>query len=134
MTNKQKEQITDMRINGDGYSRIAQTLSVSENTVKSYCRRNGLSSDALNNTAACKQCGKPIAIKEKCKPRQFCSDRCRAQWWNSHQRHSKKKTTYNLVCEKCGLLFESNGNKSRKYCSHDCYIVGRFGKERDGNE
>lgn len=80
MTNEQKNQITDMRRNDDGYSRIAQTLSISENTVKSYCRRNGLSSVALNNTVGCKQCGKSITIKEKCKPRQFCSDRCRVAW------------------------------------------------------
>lgn len=134
MTNEQKEQITVLRRQGYGYSKIAQTLSISENTVKSYCRRNGLSSDALNNTATCKQCGKPITIKEKCRPRQFCSNRCRVAWWNSHQRHSCKKTTYHFVCERCGAPFESNGNKSRKYCSHDCYIAARFGKERGRNE
>lgn len=134
MTNEQKEQIAVLRRQGYGYSKIAQTLSISENTVKSYCRRNGLCSDALNNTAACKKCGKLIIIKEKCKPRQFCSDRCRVAWWNSHQRQSHAKTIYHFVCEKCGAPFESNGNKSRKYCSHDCYIAARFGKERGGYE
>ncbi len=134
MTNELKEQITVLRRQGYGYSKIAEALSISENTVKSYCRRNGLSFDALNNTAVCKQCGKPIIIKEKCKPRQFCSDRCRVAWWNSHQRQSRTKTTYHFVCDKCGRPFESNGNKSRKYCSHDCYIAARFGKERGGDE
>ena len=134
MTNEQKEQIKVLRRQGYGYSKIAQNFSISENTVKSYCRRNGLSSDALNNTAACKYCGKPIIIKEKCKPRQFCSDRCRVAWWNIHQRQSPAKTTYHFVCEKCGAPFESHGNKSRKYCSHDCYIAARFGKERGGDE
>jgi len=134
MSNEQKQQITALRRQGYGYSKIAQTLSISENTVKSYCRRNGLSSDALNNTVDCKQCGKPIIIKEKCKPRQFCSDRCRSQWWNNHHHQSLSKTTYRFVCQKCGLPFESNGNKSRKYCSHECYIATRFGKERVGDE
>lgn len=134
MTNEQKEQITALRRQGYGYSKIAQALSVSENTVKSYCRRNGLSSDTLNSTAACKQCGKPITIKEKCKPRQFCSDRCRFLWWNCHQNRSRIKTTYQFVCKKCGASFKSHGNKSRKYCSHGCYIAARFDKGRDGNE
>ena len=134
MTNEQKEQITALRHQGFGYSKIAQTLSISENTVKSYCRRNGLDSDTLNNTAACRQCGKAITIKEKYKQRQFCSDRCRFLYWNSHQSRSRQKTTYHLVCKKCGAPFESHGNKNRKYCSHDCYIAARFGKGRDGNE
>lgn len=134
MTNEQKEQITTLRHQGYGYSKIAGVLSVSVNTVKSYCRRNGLDSDTLNNSAACKQCGNRVTIKEKYKLRQFCSDRCRALYWNSHQRQSREKTAYHFVCEKCGAPFESQGNKNRKYCSHDCYIVARFGRKRDGNE
>ncbi len=134
MTNEQKKQIMVLRRQGYGYSKIAQMLSISENTIKSYCRRNDLSLEALNNTAACKQCGKLIIIKEKCKPRQFCSDRCRVAWWSSHEHKSHAKTTYHFVCEKCGLHFESNGNKSRKYCSHKCYIAARFHKERGGDE
>lgn len=134
MTNEQKEQITALRHQGYGYSKIAQTLSISENTVKSYCRRNGLNSDTLGNTATCKQCGKPMAVNEKYKPRQFCSDRCRFLYWNSHHSRSRQKTIYHLVCKKCGATFESHGNKNRKYCSHDCYIAARFGKGRDGNE
>ena len=134
MTNEQKERITALRYQGYGYSKIAGALSVSVNTVKSYCRRNGLDSDTLGNSAACKQCGKPITIKEKYKLRQFCSDKCRALCWNSHQHKSREKTIYQFICEKCGAAFESHGNKNRKYCSHDCYIAARFGKGRDGNE
>ncbi len=134
MTNEQKERITALRYQGYGYSKIAGVLSVSVNTVKSYCRRNGLDSDTLNNSAACKQCGKPITIKEKYKLRQFCSDKCRALCWNSHKSQRREKTIYQFVCEKCGAAFESHGNKNRKYCSHDCYIAARFGKGRGGNE
>lgn len=134
MTSEQKEQVTALRHQGYGYSKIAGALSVSENTVKSYCRRNGLNSDTLGNTVTCKQCGKPISIKQKYKPRQFCSDRCRALFWNSHQSRSRQKTTYQFICKKCGATFESRGNKNRKYCSHDCYISARFGKGRDCNE
>ena len=39
MTNEQRERITTMRQGGIGYIKIAQELGLSENTVKSYCRR-----------------------------------------------------------------------------------------------
>jgi uncharacterized protein YjcR len=42
MTSFQKEQIHRMRSAGMGYAKIAASLGVSENTIKSYCRRNNL--------------------------------------------------------------------------------------------
>ena len=134
MTELHKMQIKKLRLAGYSYKKIGQELCLSVNTIKSYCRRNGLDSDMLNNLATCKQCGQPIAIKEKYKLRQFCSDRCRALNWNSHKSQRREKTIYQFVCEKCGASFESHGNKNRKYCSHDCYIAARFGKGRGGNE
>jgi len=38
----QKEQITQMRSEGFSYAKIAAALGISENTVKSFCRRNNL--------------------------------------------------------------------------------------------
>ncbi|MGR6836966.1 hypothetical protein [Syntrophomonas erecta] len=40
MTKRQKEKIIKMCRDGFGYSRISTTLGISENTVKSFCRRN----------------------------------------------------------------------------------------------
>ena len=42
MTQAQKDQIRLLRLNGVSYDRIAKQLSISENTVKTHCRRNGL--------------------------------------------------------------------------------------------
>ena len=39
MTEEQKEQIKDLRGKGEGYKKIAQYIGLSENTVKSFCRR-----------------------------------------------------------------------------------------------
>ena len=44
MTNEQKIQIAEMRKLGLGYIKIARNLGISENTVKSFCRRNNLAS------------------------------------------------------------------------------------------
>ena len=38
----QKQNIANMRRNGASYAKIAAALDISENTVKSYCRRNNL--------------------------------------------------------------------------------------------
>lgn len=42
MTDAQKENIRYLRGEGLGYRAIAARLGISENTVKSFCRRNDL--------------------------------------------------------------------------------------------
>ena len=42
MNDTQRQQIKALRGKGYGYGRIAQSLSLSENTIKTYCRRHGL--------------------------------------------------------------------------------------------
>lgn len=134
MTNEQKELISEFRRQGCGYSKIATQLSISKNTVKSYCQRNALRTASLKDVPLCKQCGTPITIKSNCKPHLFCSDKCRVLWWKAHNRKVYPKSVYHLVCQNCGRDFECVGNRSQKYCSHECYIAARFGKKRDGDE
>lgn len=126
MTNEQKGRIAEMRRQGCTYANIAETLSVSENTIKTCCRRARLAKDTCKAIAVCKQCGRSIVIKDKYKARQFCSDKCRAAWWYAN-RGGKPRTEYYLACANCGQPFVSAGNKARKYCSHQCYIAARFG-------
>lgn len=133
MTNNQKTMIADMRKEGNSYAQIAQALSLSENTIKTYCTRNRLGKNTLTNTTSCRMCGCPIELKDKCKPRQFCSDKCRIACWHAnHKNHLK--TQYNLICLNCSRSFVSVGCKARKYCSHRCYIIARFGEEHGCNE
>jgi orotate phosphoribosyltransferase-like protein len=42
MNDTQRKEIQRLRQAGMGYGKIAQSLSISANTVKAYCRRNGL--------------------------------------------------------------------------------------------
>lgn len=42
MNDTQRQQIKEFRGKGYGYGRIAQMISLSENTIKTYCRRHGL--------------------------------------------------------------------------------------------
>ena len=130
MTNVQKQQIIDFRKQGYGYIKIGQMLGVSDNTISSYCRRNGLYSDTVSKSMPCKQCGKPIKRVSGRKPKKFCSDACRTLWWNKHLDCVNRKAVYEFTCANCGRTFFAYGNKDRKYCSHACYIADRYEKER----
>ena len=138
MNEKQKKQISRMRHEGFGYSKIAQALGISENTVKSYCKRNRLGGRADSPAADvgpfCKNCGKPLIQTPGKKAKKYCSDKCRVSWWNAHPEQVKKKAIYCLNCAHCGAAFESYGNKSRKFCSHACYINNRFGERKAGGQ
>lgn len=128
MTDWQKSQIQTMRMQGISYVKIGQALGISDNTVRSFCRRNR-PGESVKHTIPCQHCGKPVKIIPKQKPRKFCSDRCRTAWWNSHREQVTQKAFYHFTCSACGREFTAYGNAHRKYCSHKCYIADRFGKE-----
>ena len=141
MTEEQKTQIANLRGEGYGYVRIAQTLGISENTVKSFCRRKKLAGRAAasqvmpaavrDGNQFCLCCGKEVAQTPGRKEKKFCSDRCRNKWWNGHLDHVKRKANYEFICPQCKKKFTAYGNAKRKYCSHECYIAHRFGGGAD---
>lgn len=133
MTNVQKQQIIDLRKQGCGYIKIGQMLEISDNTVRSFCRRNDLYGSATK-TQICKQCGKPIKRVSGSKPKKFCSDACRIIWWNNHLDCVNRKAVYQFTCDHCGKSFSAYGNKDRKYCSHACYIADRYRRGYSCNE
>lgn len=141
MNNQQKAEIASLRSQGYGYTKIAQVLGLSKNTVKSYCRRSSLSGEALGAaigvpaTAStfCLECGRAITQTVGRKQKKFCSDECRHKWWNARPEMITRKAVYSYTCARCGKPFTAYGNSHRKYCSHDCYIADRF-KGGDGDE
>ena len=137
MTDEQRLQIRNLRAEGYSYGRVSQMLGLSENTIKTFCRRNGLGGvvDAPAPTNAeghfCLCCGVPVQQMSGRKEKKFCSDRCRNKWWNSHLEKVERKANYEFECPHCGKNFTAYGNKNRKYCSHECYIADRFGGGSD---
>ena len=126
MTSDQKNKIREMRNQGYSYGKIAVAVGVSENTVKTYCRRNQLVKDTAAAVSECIQCGNQMAAGNERTKRRFCSDKCRSAWWRSNH-PDKARTSYEIKCAFCGKSFVSVGNKAQKYCSHQCYISARFG-------
>ena len=134
MTPDEKSRLTAMRIAGSSYTEIADALGLSKNTVKTFCRRNGLAPevestpvDDIPAERLCPHFGKPVIQLEGRKEKKFCSDTCRNRWWNSHMDMVKRKAIYEYTCPPCGSPFTAYGNSHRKYCCHECYIADRFG-------
>ena len=133
MTLLQKQQITKLRTNGDSYDKIAESLNISKNTVKSYCQRNNLGSKPSHNNSKpkskpaervthCRQCNQPL-LQAKFKPKIFCNDKCRFAWWNGR----RNNPAHIAFCARCNAKFNNRGKNNRKYCSHNCYVAARFG-------
>ena len=131
-----KNRIVVLRKSGVGYKKIAQELGINENSVKSFCRRNGLagSIEKPQETVfpgviqkACKNCGTLFLQYPGHREKVFCCDACRNKWWNLHIGQANRKTMYEYTCPTCGKKFSAYGNRQRKYCSHACYIIARFG-------
>lgn len=133
MNDAQREQIRQLRGEGHSYKKISRVLGISENTIKTFCRRNRLGGVVQQSVAIkkdgyfCLCCGVPVIQMEGRKEKKFCSDRCRNKWWNSHLDRVNRKANYEFICPCCKKSFTAYGNKNRKYCSHTCYIKDRFG-------
>lgn len=139
MTESQKAKIIKLRADGNGCRAIASKLGMSVNTVKSFCKRNnintetaaGLTERHVTQITRCENCGKEVQQIKGRRFKRFCSDQCRAAWWNRNLDLVKRKAYYTIVCKHCGKEFQVYGDKRRKYCSYECYIADRFqGGER----
>lgn len=120
---KYHDTIKKMREDGNSYKAIALFLSIPKSTVQSYCRRNKIKVNYKNKENSdlylkCLYCKKELEQKSKLKPKKFCSDKCRHQWWSL--KNGKKK-----ICDYCNQPYISS-IKTKKYCSHECYINDRF--------
>lgn len=136
MNATQKQQIAQLRAEGLSYGTISKTIGINVNTVKTYCKRHGLGRVRLEvdnpkqerEKHTCQCCGEPLLQVFGRKEKRFCSDKCRNKWWNAHLDKVNRRANYDFVCAYCKKPFVSYGNKDRKYCSHECYILDRFGR------
>lgn len=127
ITNSQKQIVRDMRQSGLSYTAIADALGLSANTIKSFCRRGNITTKK-HIQDDCKNCGKPLLHQLGKKKKQFCSDKCRSDWWNNNRHWARYEKRHILICHHCGAEFNSFGDKKRKYCSRDCYVSSRYGE------
>lgn len=122
MTSEQKKQIKKMREKLCTYAEIATSLGLSLNSVKSYCLRNNLNTEALKqNAKLCKNCGTPIMQQAKTKPYVFCCEDCKLAWWKKHKTEHNSNFIRNHTCPTCSKTFSDYNSAKRIYCSEKCY-------------
>ncbi len=138
MNEIQKEQIKQLRSDGFGYKKIAILLDISENTIKSFCRRNGLVNEVIKDkeikiedtkvidSSYCANCGEVVVQVKGIKTRKFCSDECRKIYWTNNQFKINRKSAKEYTCSVCGKKYIDYARNNRKYCSRECYINKRF--------
>jgi len=123
LTEDEKKTIIDLRLAGNTFSLIAETLVRNINTVKVFYFRNQYNPKYVENVkpkaGCCLQCGNPITEISKHRPRKFCSHSCKDLWWRAH-----KKPIYTFSCAHCGKTF-GTASKTQKYCSTDCFHASR---------
>ena len=134
MDDIQKERIKSLRANGCGYAKIAQTMNISENTVKSFCRRNEISREPDGeynkpdiSDKLCRQCGAPLRNTPGRRQKLFCGAECRRIYWKENQNRINRRSAVKYICSVCGKSFFDYSKNKRKYCSRDCYTAGRHG-------
>ena len=116
-----------MRLKGEGYTSIANELSMNVSTVRMYCIRNQLTDNDLKDVSVCVHCGAEITQPKKGGKKIFCSEKCRSAWRRAVGRH--KETVYHHICKRCGKEFDTVGNKNQIYCSSYCYHSHHKGSE-----
>lgn len=125
MTNKDKERILTLRQQGMTYAEIAKATGIRSGSIRTFCWRAGASNNQQSSKGKCIECGAPIDVPSKTKPRKFCSDTCRLRHWEKNP--GGRKSLLISTCSFCRKEFKTR-YKTQKYCCHDCYIRHRFGE------
>ena len=131
MDNRQGETIRTMRSSGFSCARISAAVGLPLGTVKAFCSRNGIKPERAREEGLCGLCRKPLVCIPNKKPRRFCSDACRLEWWKLNRDLRRSKGALRR-CAFCGKEYASYEASSR-FCSHPCYISSRFGKGGESN-
>lgn len=133
MTPEQKAAIRYLREHGLGYKAIGVKLSLSSNTIKSFCSREVIEAGEKTDELLpdyCHACGRVLTHIDGKKKKRFCGTPCRQTWWNSHLEEVNRQAYTEHVCLACGGEFTSYANPKRKYCSRKCYVTARFGDKK----
>ncbi len=86
MTNAQKKKILTLKNEGNGYRKIAVLLSLPENSVKSFLRREYKQNE---KPEICRNCNRKLEIIPKHRAKIFCCDNCRITYWRKMKKESK---------------------------------------------
>lgn len=132
-----REQAKLMCSNGLGYAKIIAATGLSKGVVRNFCTGLTEKEEAVGDQGLkCTFCGADIEQHTGAgRPRKFCSDYCRRQYWRLHRQEQRKnpKILFTKTCRYCGKSFEIYGKNDRKYCCRDHYLKHYFGDNNSTN-
>ena len=121
MTNEEKEKIIRLRMQGLTCAEIGEKMGMKRTTVTTFCSRYNV------KLYRCPQCGIVVPQNPNRKPKRFCSDKCRMDWWNRHPEKGNRKPHHTQICPVCHKEFDCFRARGRVYCSRSCYTKSRSG-------
>ena len=92
MTEKEKRTILAMRAAGRQYKEISAELGIEVSALKVFVNRQ-----KHKDVRRCEQC-KKVLPKDARKTQRFCSDKCRNDWWYSHQGEIQGERLTTFIC------------------------------------
>ncbi|MBU5439880.1 hypothetical protein KQI42_17855 [Tissierella sp. MSJ-40] len=141
MNDEQRQQIKILRFQGLGYKQIANETGLSRDSIRGYCKRNGLDGYGKELIKKykkiieeefvyilCLNCGVELEQNKRGARKKYCSKNCKMEWDNTHRKE------YKFICEYCGKEFKALGTTKRKYCDNTCYTRDRFWRKEDAAE
>ena len=136
----QREQAQLLRANGLGFKKIGEIIGTDREKARGFARsvevkkENETLDIQMANGEACMFCGGKMEQHGGAgRPRRFCSDHCRRQYWRLHRDEQKKNPdiVFTRICRYCGQPFEIYGKNERKYCCRDHYLKHFYGEEME---
>ena len=133
-----KEQAMLLRSHGMSLQKAANFTGLTKSSVRNLDKNimvgeaDSLLDVKIKDGEACVFCGTPVDQHgSPGRPRRFCSDHCRRQYWRLHREDQKRNPDiiYTRICRYCGQPFEIYGKNDRKYCCRDHYIKHFWGKD-----
>ena len=119
MTAEEKLKILDLSNKGMNSKEIAAECKI----AASYVRK--ILSLVSPEQTFCLECG-CVMDKGRFKPKKFCSDKCKREYYKKHPECVHKKKFKKHICPCCHKEFLSYGKPHRKYCSRTCSSRSRF--------
>jgi len=132
-----REQARLLREKGMSLRKVAAITGLTKDVVRNISRKIVVAADdddtldsRINGGQACTYCGGSMEQHVGSgRPRRFCSERCRRQYWRLHRPEQKKKEDklFLRICAYCGKTFQIYGKNDRKYCCREHYRLHFYG-------
>lgn len=142
-----REQAGLLRSSGMGQQKVVSMTGLTISAVRNIEKKitvgapDDLLPAKMEKGEACAFCGCSIDQHGgPGRPRRFCSDHCRRQYWRLHRSEQKRNPNilFTRQCRYCGQSFEIYGKNDRKYCCRDHYLKHYYGdreeRERQNQE